>query len=742
MALFVVVVALASAALVGGLEGQTKAGDRWDATFEEANGAHVTIDGSADVLAEVAALPEVESSTHPYRRPVLELDVRRDGESLETVIVREMAADDLPPIGRPLLRDGRWVRAGATGEIVIDRAFGLEEGIGVGDEVAIGSPGGPLSYTVVGRAIDLVDCFYPNCAPVTTWVDPAAYRLLEVESIDTVFVRLHDPDAVEPFLVELGEYPVGTQDWIDTRADATAAYEILGAFLGAFGVFVMIAAAVVVAGSMATRAVARRRDIGLLKAVGTTPRQVTTAIVAAHALAAAVGVAAGWVIGGLLAPVTQVDLGETLGTGGASFSPRSLLVALVVVELIVVVATVFPAWRAGRVPTTSALASVAPHRAGGRVLGWITGRLALGPVATAGLRDAFGRPARSALTAVALALALVATLATLATDRSIDRVFGDPRLVGNPEELRVYPTGAGEDSIRSAVDGHADVESWFTETPQDLALGDETFLGLAMGGDLASAGFVVGEGRAATAPGEAMAGWGLLDRFGLDVGDRVTVTVGGEPLPLEIVGWYRESEDTGQILRFLLSDLRRVRPDAPADWASVNLVGGADTAAVAAALAAELGGGARVVPQTLEGSDEIDAFRIAFLLASLLVIIVALANLASTMLLSVRQRTHDLGVLRAVGVTPRQVVRLVAVGAGALAVVAAAVGLPLAWLVGNAITEVVGASSGIGPGIGTGPGLVNTLVVVPASVAVAALLGALAARRAARAEVSDLVRLE
>jgi putative ABC transport system permease protein len=739
MLLFAGVVALAAAALVAGIEGQTDASDRWDAAFAEANGAHVTIDGDADAIAEVTALPEVDASTHTYTRSAAPLEVVVGGDAVTTAFVRETAGDDLPKIARPLLRDGRWVAAGAADEIVIDRAFGIEEGIDPGDQVAVATAEGRQPFTVVGRAIDLIDCFYPGCDPVTMWVDPAGFERLDVATTDTSFLRLRDPAGDERFVAQLGGSAVGTQGWTDTRDDTLSTYEIFGAFLGAFGVFVMIAAGVVVAGSMATRAVARRRDIGLLKAVGTTPRQVAGSVVLAHALGAAVGVVVGWVLGGFLAPATQVDLGETLGSGGPVFSIGTLLVVLVVVELIVVIATVVPAWRAGRVPTAAALASV---RAGsGKVNGRWTGRLGLGPLGVAGIRDVFGRPARSVLTAIALALALVALMTSIGTQRTIDRVFGEPALVGNPEELRVYPLGPTT-PIEDALDDEPAVESTFTETMQDLSLDESPFLGIAMSGDVARAGFDVQEGRMFTGTGEAVAGWGLLDRFGLDVGDRLTVEANGRPIPLTIVGWYRESEDTGEVLRFDLDDLGRVAPDREPDWVSVNVAPGADSQAVATSLARQIGEQARVELQTTEGNDEIDAFRLAFLLVSALVVIVALANLTSTMILSVRQRAHDLGVLRAAGVTPRQVVTVVAWGGAALALAAAVIGVPLGWIVSHAVTEFVGSVSGIGPGIGAGPGMVSAVVLVPLGIAVAALLGAAACRRVARAEVSDLVRYE
>jgi putative ABC transport system permease protein len=374
--------------------------------------------------------------------------------------------------------------------------------------------------------------------------------------------------------------------------------------------------------------------------------------------------------------------------------------------------------------------------------------LGVGPVGVAGIRDALGRPARSLLTALALALAIVAVLTTMSTQRTIDRMFGDPALSGDPEEVRIYPTdadgasGAAAAAVTKAVGSEPAVGSWFTETPQDLALGDETFLGIAMAGDIGHAGYVVPEGRMFSRHGEAVAGWGWLDRFGLAVGDHVQVRADGEPLDLTIVGRYREGEDTGEVLRFSLADLQSVVPDRGPEWVSVNLRPGADAARVTASFQQQLRGEARVEQQTVEGSDELDAFRFAFLLVSALVIVVALANLASTMVLAVRERTHDFGVLRAVGVTPRQVVTMVAIGGGALAVVATVIAIPLGLWVSVAVADVAGMASGIGPGIGAGPGLLGVLVVVPVAIAVAASLGALASRRATHAQVSELVRYE
>lgn len=102
----------------------------------------------------------------------------------------------------------------------------------------------------------------------------------------------------------------------------------------------------------------------------------------------------------------------------------------------------------------------------------------------------------------------MAALVTIGTQRTIDRTFGEPTLLGDPEELRVYPLTAEAAAIPAALEAEKGVTSWFTETEQDLALGDEPFLGLALGGDVARSGFDVREGRMLARSGEAVAGWG------------------------------------------------------------------------------------------------------------------------------------------------------------------------------------------------------------------------------------------
>lgn len=116
-----------------------------------------------------------------------------------------------------------------------------------------------------------------------------------------------------------------------------------------------------------------------------------------------------------LSGTMQLQMARILEGTGPSFSLRTLLIAFVVVEVIVLVATVVPAVRTGRLPTTDALSPTPLH--GGRrspFLG-LARALRAGPVALIGTAAATARVARSFFAVLAVMLAIVAVVVTTAS---------------------------------------------------------------------------------------------------------------------------------------------------------------------------------------------------------------------------------------------------------------------------------------------------------------------------------------
>jgi putative ABC transport system permease protein len=360
-----------------------------------------------------------------------------------------------------------------------------------------------------------------------------------------------------------------------------------------------------------------------------------------------------------------------------------------------------------------------------------------------GLRDASARPARTALAGLAVALAVVTAIVSAGFIDTVSRLIDDPTAAGEPWDAAVSPTdGTSAVDVVDVLDSTPEVASWFSETSRRSTIGDEAFLSQAIGGEPAAARFDIGAGRAVERSGEAVIGYGMVTRFGLDVGDTVELSAGDVPLTVEVVGWYREMEDSGEILQYRLEQLQRADPaGAGPDTYRVTGAEGVDTESLALVLADRLGGFADVEARETDAAA-VEAFVAVLRLVALVIGAVAAVNLLAVMLTSTRESARAIGVEQTLGVTPGQLVGQGAVAAAAIGVVGVVVGLPLGlWLL-RLMGDAVTSSMGIGPGYGRLPSPVALTVVAVAAVGVAASLGALAVRRLASRPPADLVRWE
>lgn len=757
----VLVAALATTGVVAGLSVQGQGGPEIDRIYQQAGRPDLVVYGTPSAL-EGLRRDEAFAETSPVT-PFVDAAVTLGADSVDARIAALPAGSTgsagSTAVGRPLLRSGAWPGPGATAEVVLDQAAATEAGIQAGDQVRLTVGGRPATMTVVGTAVDLTDCFYPDCDPIRLFVDPAALATLAPAPVTApvpvpeptptpalapqsalLIARLVDPGRADAVAARLGtrDGVVGVQPWPDTRDDILIRDRIFGASLAGFGIFVLLAAAFVVAGTATARLLARRREIALLQTVGYTTRQIITGLVGESLLLGAVGIVAGWVIGTLLAPFLQVGLGGALGRPGLLIEPLSLVGSALLVGLILGAATVLPARRAARQPVSDVLRNAPPRTAAPARVARLLDRLRLGPAYRYGLGAVLTRPGRSALTAAALAVAVAAIVVGGGFTATMDRLIAEPARVGNPyDAVVVVDDGTDPATLAATLTGTPGATGWYSQTDRRTTLDDQTFLSRAIGGDPADAGFVVREGRQLRAAGEAIAGYGLLHRFGLQVGDTVAVRAGDTPLTLTIVGWYSETEDSGELLMYRAEMLPGVAPDAYL----VSAGPGGTPEALAATLRDRLGPDVTVHARESD-PDDLGTFTVAMRLLAVLVLVVSLANLAATLLTGSRERSRTLGVLRTVGFTVRQTLAQSASGGAALGLAAGVVGLPIGLLLLHVLTNQVMISIGAGPGLTVQPSGAVLAAIVPATMLAGALAGILAARRLARTSASVLVRWE
>jgi putative ABC transport system permease protein len=121
----------------------------------------------------------------------------------------------------------------------------------------------------------------------------------------------------------------------------------------------------------------------------------------------------------------------------------------------------------------------------------------------------------------------------------------------------------------------------------------------------------------------------------------------------------------------------------------------------------------------------------------LVLLFVGLSNLLATILLSLRERTRNLGLLKAAGLTPRQLIAAFLTSQAAVASTAALAGIPIGLLLFRAAIEVTGSTDEFGY-----PRVLWLVLLAPAAVATVLAVATPLARRAAAQSVTEALRYE
>jgi putative ABC transport system permease protein len=694
--------------------------------MDRTNGAHVAVYGElsdADVDT-LASLPGVVASES---RPRVNVQAPLADSSVD------VGLEALPAeVDRPHVTEGRL--PATPSEALVERSFAREEGLRVGDRVTLGD----TAYTITGLAVTTQQATYPRWEPGIVWAPGVTSDRRRVG------VQLADPEAVEAYAAAARQALPGRRvvitDWHDVRdtiTDQTRTYSLI---ISINTLLALFAVGFTVATVISGRVLAQRREIGLMKAVGFSPRGIVALLVGEYlAIALAAGVL-GLIAGALIAPALLQPMSNVLATPTPSaFAPLPLLAALVLILLAVAVFTAIPALRAGRVNTVAALAL---GRAGGGTNASRAARVAaalhLPTTARLGVKDAFTSRARATLTVAALAIMVMTLVSALSAEATFDRVIDDPALRAKPYDMSVQPGALGEAAALDLVRNDPAVERATTITGLQVTA---PRIGTVQARTIGDTGFAyaVPDGRMFERPGEAIAGRGLYDALGAQVGDRITVRVGGQPVTVTLVGRHVEPDNDGEVLIFSRDTL-----PASASLNEGEIVAtfkpGTDGAAVAQRL--ETASQHRVATELTDDEvreERADMLPILFG-TSLLLVVIALVNLLATLLLVTRERARDFAIFKAIGLTPRGVLGVVNSGGAVLGLIAIAIGIPLGLITFRSVMTLLSPSEGTDI-VGV-PGPFALALILPVVLAVTALASSVPARRVARASAAGVLRAE
>ena len=368
-----------------------------------------------------------------------------------------------------------------------------------------------------------------------------------------------------------------------------------------------------------------------------------------------------------------------------------------------------------------------------------------GPSAVSGIRFALARPTRRGVPPLAIAagiaVSLTALVGALIVGTSLVRVTDDPERRGqNYDQLFGNPYLPASHDIVTPMLDVADFVSITAATTGTLTMQGEdvtVFAYESVRGDLTP---ITTSGRLPAADDELQLGRRVARRLGLDIGDTVTVEQpDGSSTDLRVVGFVVSPEGAGDGAVMTYRGYSQLVPDATQNLALVRYPEGVDAQEVAARNADA--GFSFPPPDALDVATTVYALdRVIpapFILVVVLVLLIV-ATLAQNLVTSVRERSHSLAVMRALGSGGCQLRGIVHWHATTVALLGLVVSVTLGALLGGRIFTLIANNAGLVSDPLISPAVLGAFV---GGVLLLANLAALwPSRRAASTDTAQLLR--
>lgn len=232
-----------------------------------------------------------------------------------------------------------------------------------------------------------------------------------------------------------------------------------------FGGLGVLLSGFIVANTLAALVAESVQEIGILKAMGATRRQVLSVFLAMAMILGGAGTLIGMVTGSLLGYLLLVGLGRVAQIEPAfQIEPAAIGLGFLVGMGVTLMGGMLPAWQAANLTPKAALESrgVSQRFGRSRLDQWVQRLAALPPLPAMALRNLLRRKGRSAVTMVVVALAVASLLAAQATDTSVAGALNDVLATYRADGYLQFGTGASRLTTGELrrVPGVAEAEAW------------------------------------------------------------------------------------------------------------------------------------------------------------------------------------------------------------------------------------------------------------------------------------------
>ncbi len=625
----------------------------------------------------------------------------------------------------------RW--PSAPGEISIAQTTSIR--VPLGGKITVTSAPGRPKLTVVGYGGQVV--LYDG-----GWVVPSEIPLLRAKGApaqEEMFYDFTSAGSSAQVSADIGELKqalpagaiVSSLSYLPFEQGTAKEQEVNTPFIAAFAIIALVLAVLIVASVVAAAVVASYRRIGVLKSIGFTPGQVTAVYLAQIGLPAVAGAAVGAVLGNhwalpliKMAPVaTKVSVPTWI-----DFTAPLAMLALTAL------AAAVPAVRAGRLSAVRAITlGQSPRPGRGHVASRLAGRIPLPRAVTAGLAAPFSRPARSAITLISIAAGLTAVVLAAGLNGSIHKI--NHSATQGLGQVQVTPRGvrggsftpsqnatvlaavrsqpgtahyvAESDNVAGAVIGpsqsgsaargisRSQILQTLTKAPVAIRVpGTETnpLNVVSYDGSPSWLGWALIAGSWYHGAHEVDVSPQFLTVTGKTIGETLTMSVNGKPVTVRIAGEVF-APTPGPLMFLTWQTLGADAAKLGVTSYDINLSPGTKTSAYIGALTRKLGTTSYFVVTPSGPSVAAIINTSYFHLLAVLIAVLAALGVLNSVLMATRERLHDLGIYKAVGMTPSQTITTVICWVIVPTIIAAVIALPLGLIVQDKLVRQLAARS-------------------------------------------------
>jgi putative ABC transport system permease protein len=718
----VVMIAVTAAVLGGSLMMASRA--PFDRAFGQQHGAHLAaqFDATRTTAAQLTASAHatgVTAAAGPFSTATITPVGEHDRKMPSITVAGRAEAGG--PVDALTLSKGRWVTG--PGEIVLQTDLRIPAEIQpkVGEVLRLPDLPGKPSLTVVGLARSVSETaggwVVPGqIAALTTPGVAGGYQMLYRFAAAGTAAQVDSDRAAVQATVPAGAF-TGARSWLTTRTNSAGNTVLFVPFLIAFGVLGVLMAVLIIGNVIAGAVSTGSRRIGILKALGFTPGQVVRAYTVQALIPAVIGAALGVVAGGLLIIPILAQTNRLYGTVDTGVTLTVDAVVLAGALAVVTATALATALRAGRLRTVDVLAvGRTPSPGRGQWAARLTARFPLPRPVTLGLAQPFARVLRSATIVAAISFGAAAATFAVGLGASLNKVQateGHGDVIVHPGSMMAGPPPAGAPAVvagppgppkpadpvavvkaitaQAGTGGYSGVASTeVTATGLNGAL--ET---LAFTGDNSSYGYRMISGRWFSQAGEIVVAKPFLTATHTRVGDTVVLTDHGTQITARIVGEAFNLENRGLQILTAATTFAAAEPDLRAGDYNITLKSGTDRAAYVKALNTALGQAGAVAEIAENGTAEfIIVINTLTTLLTLMLVTVAALGVLNMVVLETRERVHDLGVHKALGMTPRQTITMVIASVVVTGLIGGAIGAPVGVLLQRMIIGEMGRVTG------------------------------------------------